>query len=656
MYLTNHNVIGGGVEMKPKSMVNLIVLLGLAIFCFGVTPNAKADTVIRVKPDGSTSWPCGDTWGNACELQTALTSASAGDEIWVAVGTYKPGTDREDSFQLVSGVALYGGFAGTETARAERDWEANPTVLSGDIGVEDDTSDNSYHVVTARNVDAAGILDGFTIRDGNAGGEWEHVSGGGMLNVNSNPAITNVTFINNMATGYPESFGGGMYNSDGSPTLTNVTFFMNSAVTRGGGMANQYNCYPTLTDVTFSGNSSGWGGGMYNSYSSPVLTDVNFANNRAYLGGGMNNGISNPTLNNVTFSSNAAETNGGGMFNSQSDPILNNVTFSGNTAGTSGGGMYNSSSSPMLTNAIFNGNSAGAGGGMYNGEGIPTLTNLTFSGNTAENGGGIYNHNSDPIIANVSLSGNSAVTNGGGMYNDLSNLVLTNAILWGNSPNIKQIYDTMFTASSVSYSDVQGGYSGTNNIDQDPLFIRTPSPGTDMIWGTTDDDYGDLRLQSTSPVIDAGDNAGVPVSVTTDLLGYPRFVDIATIPDTGSGTPPIVDMGAYERQANIAPVAEDDHFITGVDVPLSIPAPGVLVNDSDPNGDPLTAELISGPSSGSLTLNPDGSFYFLPETDFYGEVTFTYYATNGRLNSNTATATINITNAMYLPAISKAGE
>ena len=78
--------------------------------------------------------------------------------------------------------------------------------------------------------------------------------------------------------------------------------------------------------------------------------------------------------------------------------------------------------------------------------------------------------------------------------------------------------------------------------------MRNPSPGADGFWGTPDDDFGNLRLQLTSPAIDAGNNAAVPSGVTTDLDGSPRIVDIASVPDTGSGTAPIVDMGAYEAQ------------------------------------------------------------------------------------------------------------
>ena len=154
--------------MKTKVLINLIFALVILFASFGVMPYeqspAKAATIVRVIPAGSTSAGCGSTWANACELQTALSNTITGDEIWVVAGTYYPGTNRDDTFQLISGVALFGGFAGTETAREQRNWEANPTALSGDIGVPDDSSDNSYHVVLiGSGVDTTTILDGFTI-------------------------------------------------------------------------------------------------------------------------------------------------------------------------------------------------------------------------------------------------------------------------------------------------------------------------------------------------------------------------------------------------------------------------------------------------------------------------------------------------------------
>ena len=123
---------------------------------------------------------------------------------------------------------------------------------------------------------------------------------------------------------------------------------------------------------------------------------------------------------------------------------------------------------------------------------------------------------------------------------DASSPDLTNTIFWGNTATTTgaQIYHPDAGPIDLSYSLVEGGCPTAVNCDHlrsgDPLFV--------------DAAVGDLRLQLASPAIDAGNNAAVPSGVLTDLLGFPRFVDIASIVDTGNGTPPIVDMGAYEAQ------------------------------------------------------------------------------------------------------------
>ncbi len=260
-------------------------------------------------------------------------------------------------------------------------------------------------------------------------------------------------------------------------------------------------------------------------------------------GGGMYNSSSSPTLGNCTFSGNSGM-DGGGISNvSSSSPALTNCTFRGNWTGSSGGGMDNVYSSPTLTNCVFSGNSAyNCGGGMSNTSSSPTLGNCTFSGNSARDGGGMLNFSySSPVLTNCTFSANLAGGAGGGMHNDLSFPTLTNCIVWGagGSP----IYDDS-SAPVITYSDIQGGYAGTGNIDTDPLFVHNSSPGADGIWGTVDDDYGDLRLQARSPCIDAGGNAAVPANISTDLAGNPRFVDVPGLHDPGA----IVDIGAYEYQ------------------------------------------------------------------------------------------------------------
>lgn len=270
-----------------------------------------ANHVIYVR-EGAAGQRDGTSWEDAFDnLQSALEVAQSGQQIWLATGTYKPTTkidpadDRTATFQLKNNVAIYGGFHGTEADLAERDWKANPTILSGDISVKDDYTDNTYHVFyhpASLQLDETAILDGVTIKDGNANNGALHNLGGGMFNDGSSPKLVNVTFSTNRAEG-------------------------------GGGMTNMNSSDPTLVNVEFQANEAQIGGGMVNvGGSSPTLLNVKFSTNTAQLyGGGMGNiGGSNPNLTNVEFLANLAQQAGGGMTNVDSSPILTNVTISGN--------------------------------------------------------------------------------------------------------------------------------------------------------------------------------------------------------------------------------------------------------------------------------------------------------------------------------------
>jgi len=321
--------------MKTRVCFTLIILCALILTGSAVW-GRQATYVLYAKPAASGSGDC-SSWENACTLQTALAITIEGDEIWVAEGIHLPttGANRSATFRLWYGVALYGGFAGHETSREQRNWEEHETILSGDIGVTGDNSDNSYHVVSGRSgIDARATLDGFNITGGNANGDdWGDRDGGGMYNEASSPTLTNVTFSNNSA----EESGGGMYNRDGNPVLTNVTFSGNSSQGDGGWMCD--------------------GGGMYNEEGNPTLTNVAFSGNSSQGdGGGMCNEDGNPALTNVTFSGNSSQGDGGGMWNLFSHPVLSNVTFNGNSSQGVGGGMFNAVSSPTLTNCIVWGN------------------------------------------------------------------------------------------------------------------------------------------------------------------------------------------------------------------------------------------------------------------------------------------------------------
>jgi parallel beta-helix repeat protein len=469
-----------------------------------------------------------DGQGNFSDSGQALGNSNSND---VALGNLDGDAlssgDRTATFQLIDGVEIYGGYAGFgEPDPNARDVKLYETILSGDldgndVGGLDDPSrgENAYHVVTGNNTEPNAVLDGFTITAGNA-------------NVGAYPDAT--------------CSGGGMRNDSGSPTLTNCTFSSNSGGYGGGGMDNYNSSSPTLVNCTFSGNSAGGaGGGMANNVNSnPTLRNCAFGGNVSHYGGGMYNEGCSPTLTNCTFSENLAGRYGGGMYSKLGSPIVTNCTFSGNSAGIvakgtanannsepnviepkfiwcTGGGMCNVTSSVTVTNCTFSGNSTCQfGGGMYNYGVGPTVTNCTFSGNSAvEGGGGMANNvNSNTMLTNCTFSGNSDSMRGGGMYNfNGSNPTVNNCIFWNDTaPNGPEIYnyDTSST-TIVSYSDIEGGYGGTGNINADPLFADA-----------------DLRLSTGSPCIDAGDNS--VVTVTTDLDGRPRIVN---------GT---VDMGAYE--------------------------------------------------------------------------------------------------------------
>ena len=349
----------------------------------------------------------GISWADAfTSLQSALAVASSGDEIWVAAGTYKPteGMDRTISFNLKSGVALYGGFAGMETSRSQRDVQTNVTILSGDLGITSDNSDDSYHIVIGSNTNNYAKLDGFTITGGNANGSVPPQDrGGGMYNYRGSPSLTNVIFIGNAAT-----FGGGMYNGgessywEGSnPVLTNVTFMYNLA-TEGGGLRNDNYSSPRMMDVGFRWNRAlRSGGGMENyNYSNPILTNATFNNNSASAGGGMMNwGSSSPSLINATFNANLASDMGGAIYNdSGSNPWLMYVTVSGNQA-PQGGGMYNVyGSNPSATGSIFYGDQ---GGEIYDASGTQTIIYSIVQGGYPGTG----NLDVDPLLGSLQDNG-----------------------------------------------------------------------------------------------------------------------------------------------------------------------------------------------------------------------------------------------------------
>lgn len=242
---------------------------------------------------------------------------------------------------------------------------------------------------------------------------------------------------------------------------------------------------------------------------------------------------------------------GAGMSIHQGNPKVLNCTFKKNTTSTTsyngGGGIYvYGEPSPTIVNCRFIWNSSlqpisgpSRGGAIFSSIGSPTIINCIFIGNTASQGGAIGSFVTKSInVINCTFFNNTAAT-GGGMYNTnaaTSNPRVRNSIFWGNAGG--QITGTL---PAVSYSCIQGGLGGTGNNGNDPAFVD--AAGADNIAGTEDDD---LRLNSGSSCIDAGDNTVLPTDILTDIAGNARFIDDPNTTDTGNGTPPIADKGALE--------------------------------------------------------------------------------------------------------------
>ncbi|MGB8634926.1 MAG: choice-of-anchor Q domain-containing protein [Rhodanobacteraceae bacterium] len=355
--------------------------------------------ICRVTTGGSTGGT--GTWGFPMALQTALTTSTC-TEVWVAAGVYKPGTMTTDTFNIQPGVAVYGGFAGNETSRGERDPAAHITILSGDIDNNDTytngnnivenygdvSGSNSYHIITmdgtgGTSITASTVLDGFTITGGVAystqpNGGGLHCSGQGSGRECS-PTLSNLTFSGNSAL---SGSGGAIYN-DGTS----------------GGTSS-----PILSNVTFSGNGAQTGGAMYNGgengTSSPILSNVTFSGNTAYDGGamvnwGINGGTSSPTLSNVTFNGNDAY-DGGAMANvgnsGNSVPALSNAILWGDTAINSHPEIYNISATPVIDHSVVQGSGGSAGWDMALGT----------------DGGG--NLGTDPVLGPLGIHGGSTAT------------------------------------------------------------------------------------------------------------------------------------------------------------------------------------------------------------------------------------------------------
>jgi len=248
----------------------------------------------------------GTTWSDAYDeagFRAALRNASAGDEFWVADGTYKPDNVRDSSFRIPNGVKIYGGFSATDTTWASRNWKMNITILSGDIGTVNTVTDNCYHVVLLYGTDTSTVIDGFTVELGKANGAaGGRNQGAGIYNDGSNTGRSSSVTVRNcyIANNASNGDGGGMMDNgalDGNVAsiITNCIFYKNSAGNGGGLYSAGYNGNNTGTANTIATNclflentctSVGGGGHAHTNKGTVRYFNCTFYGNKATSGTG----------------------------------------------------------------------------------------------------------------------------------------------------------------------------------------------------------------------------------------------------------------------------------------------------------------------------------------------------------------------------------
>ena len=502
------------VNLKQRTSRLFSLLIVCLAALFGLNPSANAD---RWYVDGSLT-PCGDGigWGTAFKyLQDALDTADnlpGPHEIWVAEtdpsNPYRPdqdcnnpgGTNNDGlSFEMITAVEVYGGFFGDEVTLEDRDIVANETVLSGDIGVLGDDSDNSINIVRFDQLSGSpAVLDGFTVRDGGTA----TFGGGIFVFATANAIIRNCILRDNDAV-----YGGGLgvngTSAGDEVEVRNCLFEDNSGVFGGGigsrsapGDINVINCY-------FSANSAAFGGGVYSNTGPYTIINTTFTENSASTPGGDGDG-------------------GAAFFEFGVDALFINSLFLFNTSQDEGGAVY------------------------INGFGAAVdFINCTFSKNdTGEfgSGGGIVARNSSTTtITNCILWGN---TDGDA----------------GTDTEQEQLRRVNPASVTVTYTCIEGLVpggqfdSGDNvfNIPDDPTFVD--EDGNDPNAFDLQDDF---RLSLGSLCIDVGDTGAVLCDAfDVDEDGADCVSDPEPTPDLdlinrvldgkNEGGEAIVDMGSYE--------------------------------------------------------------------------------------------------------------
>ena len=550
----------------------------------------------------------GKNWQNAfTDLHDALTLAAAGDEVWVAQGTYTPSdtTDRRRYFRLPSGVRLYGGFAGTETAVEQRNTAQNPTVLSGDIGIRGDKSDNAYNILYAFQPDSNTLIDGFTFTDGNANAtgitNFQPGAYGAALLVNGQDGVARLRvracrFERNSA----RASGGavcvnGSGNSDAAPLFESCVFLNNTSGGAGGTVyrtGGSNNDRPAdFLKCRFENNTAVKGGAIY--YRDSEKTDtldirdcffqanitslIQTSSSVAFGAPRKDNysslHIRNSTFNEIQPSSSISSTialdvffDQGNFYSLMDSCVLTNIPRGGVLFEVDGYQKCTITRTSIRSNPLFLFNIADVAGG------VPRRIRFDVSDVKIHNNGHVR-IGSDLLTNALIYSNESGIVGAATMVNCLitHNQFPSGAWVMTNCAFIKNNlqYDSDlkgYTVKNCLFYDNKEVTTGTgtmiftnpfNCFDNCLFYVVNPFTPLTSVEGCSanpgnlynvdpmfrDTAAGDYRLRPCSPLIDAGSNAALrTASVTTDLNGTPRIQGTA------------VDIGAYESSDQLTDI------------------------------------------------------------------------------------------------------
>lgn len=539
----------------------------------------------------------GTSWFHAYRfLRDALDVAKPGDTVKVGQGIYRPNqsswgpiTGRPDSFIMINGVSIMGGYKANDPNPPfdpeARDPNMYPSILSGDLDANDipiddgdwdqiadllthpTRQDNSYSVVLAGATEPNAVLDGFVIEGGNSNSDEKDLEkesiyrmGGGMAAIDGHATIRKCVFLHNAAA----EGGGALYNRgnlnldqcrflanfgdtsggygggaivilDGAPVIRRSEFIRNLAGGQAtGGAIKNFTGAPQISDCLFENNDGSRLGGAISSNGDAVITDCDFINNTASSGGALDIGNSSSNLTNKPniqyswFINNRGSSRGGAAYIYRSEPAFLGCYFIGNEAPSEGGAIYGSGAEPNFVNCIFNGN-------------MVTSVSQSIGGGmflTNTSNASIYNCTFAHNVATVGYG--IACKSSGPEY--ASHVNIRNSILWNDTFDEVRIMDE--STRFIGYTTMmQWDTSGPGNNTSNPMFVN--ATGDDGVPGTDDDDLR-LRGGNASSSVDSGNNYWIPDGVLLDADKMDRRADDPATPDHGWGEPPLVDRGAYE--------------------------------------------------------------------------------------------------------------